>query len=100
MQSIGYISQNEAENIANKRAVEAVKRIESIKPGDELIKVSRICRKYGFKIVYALGDDNTLENTEKLVDAISDPAAHIDGYRITNQLLPNIKVVNNISLIE
>lgn len=96
---LGYISKEEAESIALARARESVAQIEALKPGDEIIYASAVIRKYGFRIVYALGDGNAKQNSIRLYKAIAYQAAPIDKVKFADQLLPNVKTVDDITLL-
>jgi Fic family protein len=99
LSKLGYVSREEAETMAASRAKEALEYTNSIKPGDELINATRIIRKFGFRVVYALGDGKAEEHAVQLAEEMSHPAAAVDHSRMVNHFLPNVKVVNDSSLL-
>jgi hypothetical protein len=99
LNKLGYISKAEADILALNQMREGIAQIEAIKPGEEFISASRKIRKYGFKIVYALGDGNAKENAIKLANGIEHTGSPIDSQRIIENFLPNVKIVDDKTLL-
>lgn len=67
--------------------------------GNELINTLRVARKYGFRLVYALDGDDIKSNAIKMVEDSITGCPEVDAERIADQLIPNIKVVDDKSLL-
>jgi hypothetical protein len=96
----GLITKLEAEEKSRIAALTAVSQVNSIRPGDELIKASECMKKYGFKVVYALGDGNAKENAIRLSEEISLSQVKISPDRMVRQFLPNVKNMGGASLLK
>lgn len=99
LQRFGYIRISDADAEKKKEIDAIMQSLSNVKPGDEIITASRHIRKFGFKIVYALGDDCIEKNAIGLFRSLLPSPSLVSESTIRSQFLPNIIKVDDVSLL-
>lgn len=100
MRKLGWITKAESDQRVIDAAQTALMRADNLKPGDELIDASRSMRKFGFRIVYALGDDKVEERALRLGESLAQCGLVIPPEEIIQYILPNIREFHAPELLQ
>jgi len=96
---LGLITKKQAEEMANLKALQAVKDAKESYPTSEILDFVRRSRKYGFKTIYALSDNNQVENAIKLAESYATKNCGVDSNMFVKAYMPNIKAYKDAGLL-